>query len=132
MKEEKWSLGEQDHPLFPFPFCLPYITFLCSLRLWHFFPHFNSRFHFSQSKVVPKTLALKLRLYPYRVPWEDVLCLATTFLWHNPNHTIFRSIREFLFWVSCCLFGFVKGSCLTGAHIFIQLFLLPKCAIKGQ
>ena len=121
MKEEKWSLGEQDHPLFPFPFCLPYITFLCSLRLWHFFPHFNSRFHFSQSKVVPKTLALKLRLYPYRVPWEDVLCLATTFYGTTPTIQYSGALGSSCFGFPAVFLDLLKGLVLLG-HIYLYSY----------
>ena len=128
----KMELGRAGSPTLPFSFLPSLHHFLMLSPTLAFFPSLQFPLPFFSIQSGSQDTSSETKALSLQSSLGGCLVPSNNFLWHNPNHTIFRSIREFLFWVSCCLFGFVKGSCLTGAHIFIQLFLLPKCAIKGQ
>lgn len=123
----KRSVGWKDHPLFfvssssiSFFFLFPtLLSYTLSNYLNLFFPPLQFPLPFSQSKLVPKARALRLRMYPPQSSFRGLFVPRNNFLWQNPNHTIVRSIREFMFWVSCRLFGF---SLFLPEHIYLYSY----------
>lgn len=87
MEEETGARDGRITHFFWFPYHLfPILCFLpsflmLSLQLLHLFLFHPIQFSLplTQSKVVPKTQALRLRIYPPRVLLEDFLCWTTFF-----------------------------------------------------
>lgn len=71
-------------------------------------------------------------LSPSGFLWRTFLCLATTFLWHNPATQLSEATGSLCFDFPAVFFGFITQSFITRAHIFIELFPLAETAVKGQ
>lgn len=116
----KQSLGWKDHPLCCFLIIhVPFLSLPLFLTPFSLYPLQHLHLFFSYFLQNPNCFSRhKLQDKEFVSSFGGLFVSSHNFLWHNPSYTTVRGIREFIFGLPCCLFGFITSSFITQAHVF--------------